>query len=80
MTAGIAEKGAGARGKLYGRNPSRAPPARKAVNATKYSPSRGGDQPNSSAPIAPRPAQSPFMLSMKLKALMTVTSHRMVMA
>ena len=67
-------------GKLYGKNPASAPVMRKQVVATRNWPWLAEMIPKYHAPISPSPAQRPFMLSMKLKALTTVTIHKMVMA
>ena len=48
--------------------------------AQKYSPFVAAINANKYDAIAPSPAQRPFILSMKLKAFITVSSHRMVMA
>jgi hypothetical protein len=79
VAAGVAEKRAGV-GKFHGRKPTSAPHIRKPVMATRYSPFAAAMSAKKNAPIAPSPAHRPFMLSMKLKALMTVSSQRIVMA
>src|SRR5438445_1975 len=67
-------------GNVCGSNTSNAPAPTSAINATTYCPAAAAMAAKHHAPMAPSPAHSPFMLSMKFKALVTVSIHSTVAA
>ena len=79
VAAGVPEKGFGC-GIIVRQKAEQRSTGEESDQGDQYWPSAEAITAKFQAAMAPKPAQSPFMLSMKLKALMIVSIHRTVTA